>query len=79
MSRRLPFFLLSALVFLAMTPAISFAQAQEHLVYLGLRSRMMARSLRAFLVDSLGWPGRVGLRVVGFGISRILSVDGRES
>lgn len=76
MSRRLPFFLLSALVFLAMTPALSFAQAQEQLVYFGLRGRMMGRDLRARWIDSIRWPGRVGLRVVGFAVARILRIDG---
>lgn len=75
MTRRLPFFLLSAVVFLAMTPAVSFAQAQEHLIYLGMRGRMIARTLRALWADSIRWPWRVGLRVAGFGIARILSVD----
>ena len=77
MSRRLPFFLLSAVVFLAMTPAVSFAQAQGQLIYLGLRGRMLVRSLRALWVNSIRWPWRAGLRVVGFGVARILSVDGR--
>lgn len=77
MSRRLPFFVLSGFVFLAMTPAISFAQAQGQLIYLGLRGRMLVRSLRALWVDLVGWPGRAALRTVGFGIARILSVDAR--
>lgn len=76
MSRRVPFFLLSALVFLAMTPAVSFVQAQEQLVYFGLRGRMMGRYLRARWVDSIRWLGHVGLRVVGFALARFLRVDG---
>ncbi len=45
MSRRLPFFLLSAIVFLAMTPGVSFAQVQYQLMDLGSRSRLMSRRL----------------------------------
>lgn len=67
MSRRLPFFLLSAVVFLAMTPAVSFAQAQGQLIYLGLRGRMLVRSLRALWVNSIRWPWRRVCELLGSG------------